>query len=213
MTGSEENEQGANDRERHRRTMNLNAHFAWGFGFWASADSARMDGNLMLAPIGYYYAAFHTAYAYLNAVPGIEPATFTRIGHQQLSNLIDRNLGHEFRDDFDKMRDLREAINYLGFGEPASKLRVLRGHSLIFGDDQQSFDMMVCFARDRSRAFIIKTLDRLAALPIRSVDTFPKRGDADENWMQEYMQEDLYRGTMSEAMRGRTLLIVRNLLA
>jgi len=196
-------------------TMNLNAHFAWGFALWASAEESRVNGNLMLAPIGYYYSCFHSSYAYLNAIPSIEASTFHRMGHQQLSNLIAQYLGADLQADFDQMRDLREAINYLGLGEPAGKLRVLRGHSLRFGapSNSLSLDEMVMKARDMSRTFITKMLDEVARLPKKAVDTFPRRGDATENWLQEYMQEDIYLGLMSEDMRAKTLAVVRDILS
>jgi len=47
--------------------------------------------------------------------PGIAPTTFDRMGHQPLSNLIEQYLGSDLQKDFDEMRDLREAINYLGW--------------------------------------------------------------------------------------------------
>ncbi|MGO6742366.1 hypothetical protein ACCS93_07895 [Rhizobium ruizarguesonis] len=50
-------------------------------------------------------------------------------------------------------------------------------------------------------------------MPSRAVDTFPKRGDDDENWLLEYMQEDIYLGLMSDDMRGKAVTIVRELLA
>ena len=137
----------------------------------------------MLAPIGYYYSTFHAAYAYLNAVRGIEPTTFDRMGHTQLSNLIDQHLSGELRADFDKLRDVRETINYLGFGEPAKKLRIVRGHPLHFviGDAQYSFVQIVDLAKDRSRDFITGVLDKLATLNMKAVDIVPIRGDADDN--------------------------------
>ncbi|PDT81800.1 hypothetical protein [Sinorhizobium sp. BJ1] len=203
------------DQDQHNRTMNLNAHYAWSFALWASAEAARTSGNLVLAPIGYYYSVFHSAYAYLNAVPGIAPTTFDRMGHQPLSNLIEQHLGSDLQKDFDEMRDLREAINYLGMGSAEGKLRVLRGHPLRFGTPSQSasLDNMISRARNKSRDFIITTLDRVAALPSQAADTFPKRGDDDENWLLEYMQEDIYLGLMSDDMRGKAVRIVRELLA
>lgn len=203
------------DREQHNRTMNLNAHYAWSFALWSSAESARTTGNMVLAPIGYYYSSFHSAYAYLNAVPGITPSTFERMGHQPLSNLIEQHLGNDLQKDFDEMRDLREAINYLGMGEPSGKLRVLRGHALRFVTPSQSIGLqdMILRARDKSRAFIIKTLDKVVELPSKAVDTFPRRGDADENWLTEYMGEDIYLGLMQDEMRGKAIGMVRGLLA
>jgi hypothetical protein len=202
------------DDPQHNRTMNLNAHLAWAIGFWGSADAARTDGNLMLAPIGYYYSTFHAAYAYLNAVPGIEPATFERMGHSQLSNLIEHHLGVELRADFERLREVRETINYLGFGEPRKKLRIVRGHPLYFvvGDDEYSFVQIVELAKDKSHAFITGVLDKLAGLKLKAVDTIPIRGDVDENWFQEYMQEDTLLGVISEDTRGRILSLARGLL-
>jgi hypothetical protein len=199
---------------QHNRTMNLNAHFAWAIGFWGSADAARTEGNLMLAPIGYYYSTFHAAYAYLNAVPRIEPATFERMGHSQLSNLIEQHLSVELRADFDRLRDIRETINYLGFREPRKKLRIVRGHPLYFvvGDDEYSFVQIVELAKDQSHAFITGVLDKLAGLKVKAVDTFPIRGDVDGNWLQEYMQEDMLLGVISEDMRGRVVCLARGLL-
>jgi hypothetical protein len=202
------------DHAQHNRTMNLNAHFAWAMGLWGSAEAARADGNLMLAPIGYYYSTFHAAYAYLNAVPGIEPATFELMGHSQLSNLIERHLSVELRGDFDRLRDVRETINYLGFGEPTAKLRIVRGNPLYFviGDKQYSFVQIVDMAKDRSHAFITGVLDKLAGLKVKAVDTVPIRGDVDENWLQGYMQEDMLLGVMSDYMRGRVLSLACGLL-
>jgi hypothetical protein len=202
------------DHAQHNRTMNLNAHFAWAMGLWGAAEAARADGNLMLAPIGYYYSSFHAAYAYLNAVPGIEPATFERMGHSQLSNLIERHLVKELHADFNRLRDIRETINYLGFGEPATKLRIVRGHPLhfIIDDKQHSFVEIVDLAKDRSREFITGVLDTLAGLDVKAVDTVPIRGDVNENWLQEYMQEDILLGVMSNGMRGRVLRLAHSLL-
>lgn len=203
-----------NDVAQHNRTMNLNAHFAWALGFWASAEIARTDGNLMLAPIGYYYSAFHAAYAYLNAVPGIEPATFARMGHAQLSNLVDQYLGDNLRNNFDELRAIRETVNYLGFGEPEKKLRIVRGHPFHFliGKNQHNFIEIVNLAKAQSNIFIVEILDSLKALKTKAVDTIPLRGDIDENWLQEYMQEDILLGVMPVEMRGRVLRLARSLL-
>lgn len=195
--------------------MNLNAHFAWAFALWASAEESQSSGNLMLAPIGYYYACFHSSYAYLNAVPGIAPSTFDRMGHQQLSNLIKQHLDDDLRKEFDEMRDLRETINYLGLGDPTGKLRVLRGRDLRFGTpkDSLSFDEMITKSRDNSRAFIIRMLDEVALLPKNAVDTFPRRGDTEGFWLDEYMQEDIYLGLMSHEMRVKTYKFVQDILS
>jgi hypothetical protein len=194
--------------------MNLNAHFAWGSGFWGSAEVARLDGNLMLAPIGYYYSAFHAGYAYLNAIPGIEPATFERMGHSQLSNLIERHLSMELRTDFDRLRDLRETINYLGFGESTTKLKIVRGQQLYFviGGDNYSLTQIVELTKRQSYAFITRVLDKLSILEAKTVDTIPIRGDVDECWLREYMQEDMLLGVISGESRRRVLYLARNLL-
>lgn len=203
------------DDIRHSRTMNLNAHFAWGFALWASAEELRTSGNFILAPVGYYYSCFHSGYAYLNAIPGIEPSTFDRMGHQQLSNLIEQHLNNDLRAIFDEMRELREIINYLGFNDPASKLGIMRGKTLRFGDAQQSqsFENKIIEARDKSRNFIISTLDEVRSLSNRAVDRIPRRGDNDEDWLQEYMQEDIYLNIMSNGMRANTVRFIRELLS
>jgi hypothetical protein len=169
----------------------------------------------MLAPIGFYYSTFHAGYAFLNAVPGLSPRTFDRMGHSQLAGLIESHLNSELRSHFEILREVRETINYLGVGEPNSKLKVVRGHPFGFtiGSENLSYVDAIEMTKERSRAFLYGALDQLSGMPSRIVDAFPRRADDDQNWLQEYIQEDMLLNVIGGDARGRVMSRVLTLLA
>lgn len=186
--------------------MNLNAHFAWALAMWGSADIAREDGNLMLAPIGYYYSAFHAAYALLNTFRGIEDETFKRMGHTKLGELVERLMEPKHALAFGVLRDIRETINYLGGESSAQKLRIVRGHPFGFKLEtgKVSYEQTVLLARDMSENFILAVLDSFKRCDYTAVDRVPKPGD--EEWIDEYLQDDVLLGVIPRGTGGARIL-------
>jgi hypothetical protein len=75
-----------------------------------------------------------------------------------------------------------------------------------FEDKKIAYIEVVTLAKERSRAFIWRVLDELARMALPAVDTIPRRGDADQNWYEEYIQEDMLLNVVGTSARGQILL-------
>lgn len=194
------------DDEKHQRTMNLNAHFAWALALWGSAEVAREDGNPMLVPIGYYYSAFHSGFSLLNASSKVPLSALSRIGHTRLKNLLEGILPFMRIRDLSVLREIRETINYLGGGDPAHKLRIVRGHPFSFDIDGKSYtyEQSLELARDVSKQFIFAVMDTLVSMSEPAVNRIPARGD--DAWLDEYLQEDVLLGVIPRGAAGMRVL-------
>jgi hypothetical protein len=194
------------DDEKHQRTMNLNAHFAWALALWGSAEVAREDGNPMLVPIGYYYSAFHSGFAFLNASPKVPLSALTRMVHTRLRDLLEGLLPFMRIQDLSLLREVRETINYLGGGDPAHKLRIVRGHPFGFdiNDKPYTYEQSLELASDVSKRFIFAVMDGLSSMNKLAVNRIPTRGD--EAWLDEYLQEDVLLGVIPRGATGVRVL-------
>jgi hypothetical protein len=197
---------GLSDEERHQRTMNLNAHFAWALAMWGSADVAREQGNYMLAPIGFYYAAFHAGFAYLNSIKSIPFKTLSRMGHARLAKLLGKIIGEQLVNDLNLLREIRETINYLGHDTPRQKLQIVRGHGFGFQfiDKKVPFTELVAIAEKKSHAFVLSILDLFAHANLGVVDRVPRRGD--EEWADGYLGDDVLLAIIPREESGPKIL-------
>jgi hypothetical protein len=190
------------------RTMNLNAHFAWALAMWGSADVAREEGNFMLAPIGFYYAAFHAGFSYLNSIKGIPLETLTRMGHGRLATLLDKYVGDDkLVEDLNLLREIRETINYLGHDTPAQKLQIVRGHGFGFQfiDKKVSFAELITMAQKKSRAFIFSILELFTYANMSVVNRVPRRDD--EEWVDSYLGDDFLLAIIPREANGPKILM------
>lgn len=194
------------DNEKHQRTMNLNAHFAWALALWGSAEVAREDGNPMLVPIGYYYSAFHSGFSLLNASPKVLLGTLTRMGHTRLRDLLEGLLPFMRIQDLSLLKDIRETINYLGGDDPEHKLRIVRGHPFGFKIDDKpyTYEQSLELARDVSKRFIFAVMDALSSMNKPAVNRIPARGD--DTWLGMYLKEDVLLGVIPRGATGVRVL-------
>ena len=182
--------------------MNLNAHFAWSLAMWGSADVAREENNFLLAPIGYYYSAFHSGFSLINTNHTIHVEDFTQVGHSQLVSWLPIDLIL----DFNLLRGIRETINYLGAGNPQFKLKIVRGHPFLYtlGKKDLPFFDTILEARDVSQRFIYKTLEKIEKFCSTEGWRGPKRGD--NEWQTEYLGEDLLLNVIPRNDQGKEIL-------
>ena len=197
------------ETERHTREMNLNAHFAWGLAMWGSADVAREEGLFLPASIGYYYSAFHACFAAINTNTAIPFTSLNRTGHTKLQEWIGDFLPGAIPIYFQVLRDLREGMNYLGLGDAASKLSVIRGAPLSAYKDDVDFKASVMRARALSLNVLHRVLEHLATWRPANRVTVPKRNDPEQHWLTEYMQEDFLASVLPEDDVARTKLLKR----
>lgn len=192
-----------NTKEKHQRILNLNAHFAWALAMWGSADVAREESNFLLAPIGYYYSAFHSGFALVNTNHTIHLENLKQVGHSQLVSWLPLELTF----DFNILREIRETTNYLGVGDPQTKLSIVRGHGFryILGSKHISFFDSILDARNYSLRFIHKTLDRIEEFCRQEKWPGPKRGD--DNWQTEYIDEDFLLNVIPRSHQGPEILM------
>jgi hypothetical protein len=187
--------------------MNLNAHFAWGLAMWGSADVARESGVFLPASIGYYYSGFHVCFALVNTNTAIPTQSLKRIGHAKLQEWIGEMPLGLIPVALAELRDLREAINYLGLGDGASKLRAVRGGKIVFqgAGREQDFHTALERARKLSLLLIVRALHHLEQWGPAHHVTVPKR-DPQRSWLSEYMQEDFLLSILPDGdMRGQIL--------
>lgn len=193
--------------EIHKRTMNLNAHFAWAIGMWGSASYAKENGNFLMAPIGFYYSTFHAGFSLLNTDHTMHLEHLSRTSHSALKAKLDNHLDLDNQNRFVLLREIRENINYLGMGEPNAKLRVVRGHP--YGFDlgtfgRHSFFDLVDIAEQQSKDFILYCLSKIEK---HCTDNEYWRGPKfnDWDWYDEYLQEDAFITVIPEKNRQEIL--------
>ncbi|MBX7106044.1 MAG: hypothetical protein K1X57_18320 [Gemmataceae bacterium] len=197
------------EQERHGREMNLNAHFAWALAMWGSADVAREEGLLLPASIGYYYSGFHACFALVNTNPTIPLSALKRIGHTKLEGWIEEMGVGMLQFWFKELRGVRETVNYLGLGDPAHKLKTVRGGGLVFGmlDGNKPFREAIDHTRVLSLRVLTKALSFIETWAKANKVMSPKKGEPNGNWLNEYMQEDFLASILplDDDMRRRVL--------
>lgn len=215
------------ETEKHQRTMNINAHFAWALAMWGSGDAARENGYNLLSPIGYYYAAFHAGFALANTDHTIHLEHLRHIGHTQLGSWVERLMGVPSALHFNLLRSIRETINYLGVADasasseadtsntsvptpststPQSKLCVVRGGPLLLRikGTEVDFPQTLLVAQESSRIFVLRALELIEGFCKTHNWPGPKRGD--EQWFDEYLQEDVLVGVLPQGNARREIL-------
>jgi hypothetical protein len=205
-----------NEAEKHQRTMNMNAHFAWSLAMWGSGDTARENGYNLLSPIGYYYAAFHAGFALANTDHTIHLEHLKHIGHTQLGSWIERLMGDQSLHQFNLLRSVRETINYLGVADtnasapststPILKLGVVRGGPLLLRTNgvEVDFAQALLVAQEASKAFVIRALELIESFCATRNWSGPKRGD--DQWLNEYLQEDVLVGVLPQGSARHDIL-------
>ena len=182
------------DDEQHQREMNMNAHIAWAFALLGSAEVANERGNSLSAAITYYYSSFHAGFALINTDHTFQMESMQRIRHSKVESWLENRLPIKLHEQYVLLRNLREAVNYLGMESPASKLHVVRGHP--FGFDiktltiskRLTFFEMLKFAGESSTAIIAFILGEIEKHCQQEGLRGPKRGN--DEWLTEYIQED-----------------------
>lgn len=193
--------------EIHKRTMNLNSHFAWSIAMWGSAKFSKDRGNFLLAPIGFYYAAFHSGFALLNIDHTMHLEHLARTSHSALESKLENHLDMINQKRYKLLREIRENINYLGMGEPSSKLSVVRGHPYGFdlgNDERYNYFELVEIAERESEEFIKYCLSKIESHC--SENEFwrgPKMNSWE--WYDEYLQEDAFITIIPETNRTEIL--------
>jgi hypothetical protein len=185
--------------------MGLNAHFAWGLAMWGSGDVAREDSNTMLAPIGYYYAAFHSGYALVHSYPYVKFESLSKMGHSKLALMLPEIPKLRYR--FNFLREVRETINYLSGDSQAQRLRIVRGHTLrfvLFEKPGYSYSKILEQARDTSKKFLSQILQCLQTVDPNVIDRVPERGES--MWVEEYLGEDVLLGIIPRNNTGPRIL-------
>jgi hypothetical protein len=202
---------------QHEREMILNAHFAWGLCLWASAEVARERGNTMLAPVGYYYAAFHAGFAGIMTDHTFNLEHTKELKHNKLEKWLKRNIPECF-DIFLDLQKIRETVNYLGVadGSGAWKLRAVRVHEtmgikfrILTKDGLRTVNSpyieVVSRAGAWSTKFMYKSLDYIESFCRKHNWRYPIRHD--EEWFDEYLGEDFMHSVIPHEGDGVEILL------
>lgn len=182
--------------------MNMNAHFCWGLAMWGSADLAREHHSYLVSCFGYYYSVFYAGFALMNTDHTFHLESMKRTKNKKVENWLDDRLPFTMSDDFKLLRAFREVTSYLGMEDPASKLRVVRGHpfGFDFGTERVDFFDAVERAKNASRNLITYILSEIESFCIKNGWRGPKKGDDD--WLDEYLQGDVLLRVIPRGEKG-----------
>ncbi len=159
----------------------------------------------MLAPIGYYYSAFHAGYALVHSFPDVKIENLSSMGHSRLATLLGETPKLTLPLSF--LRGLRETINYLSGDSQAQRLQIVRGHALRFvflTKPGYSYSKILDRAQLLSKQFILDILERFQMVSPDVIDSVPQRGDA--MWVDEYLGEDVLLGIIPRDNAGPRIL-------
>lgn len=195
------------EAEHGNRIWNMNAHFAWALVLWGSAEISRKRCNWLLAPIGFYYAAFHAGFALVNANHEVPASHLKRISHSRLQRYLKTMLAPQVMDDFQFLRGLREWINYLGSNTPSRKFRIVRGDpiSLKIASSKFSYADALALASERSARFIEGVLVRIEEFGQTKTERWPHPIRGDVGWL-DYLGEDVLFAIIPREMDGTAIL-------
>ena len=182
-----------NEEEKQARIWNMNAHFAWSLAMWGSGEHARNIGSTLLASVGHYYSTFHAGFSVACTDHTINLKDYEHVDHGTVHRWTKRLLGDEAGERFDRLRRMREALNYMGVGDPLSKFQLVRGTMAGFDFDgtKVSFEEALATASSLSRGLVSAALDAIEVHGRKERWPGPRRGDT--AWQDEYLQEDLLR--------------------
>ncbi len=196
------------DDEQHEREMSMNAHFCWALAMWGSAEAAREHSGYIAASYAYYYSVFHATFALITTDHTFHCENMREIKHSKIEAWLRERLPLKLQRDHALLRGCREATSYLGMGNPANKLQVVRGHQLLVepGGDQEPMRFFEAIeeASHASSRLIHHVLQELEKHCNSAGWRGPKRGD--EQWLEEYLQEDVLRSIVPRDENGRVIL-------
>lgn len=195
-----------NDKEKHFRKMNIGAHIAWGAAMWASAEVAKESKNYLNSVIGFYYSVFHLGFALINTDHSFHVDNMKRISHKKVEKWLETHLHFNENINYKILRIVRENINYLGMGSPASKLRIVRGHPFGYGFGYEKVDFfeMVEKASKSSKKIFDKLLGK--------IEVFCKQNHwqplqfGREYYIEEYLSEDVLLNVLPREQDGIKVL-------
>lgn len=151
------------EQEKYLREMNIGAHIAWAAALWGSAETAKESKNYLNAVIGYYYSVFHIGFAFINTDHTFHMNDMGHMKHNKIEKWLEEKLHWKDDIDYKTLRIIRESVNYLGMSDPASKLRVVRGHPFVYdlGYKRANFFDMVEEASQTSRRIFSNILSEI----------------------------------------------------
>jgi hypothetical protein len=196
------------NEEQHEREMNMNAHFQWSMAFWGSGEAARESGNLLLAPIGYYYSAFHSAFAMMNTDHSVQLESLKRMRHSRLQAMVESRLDPLSGARLALLRDVRETMNYLGADSAAHKMGVIHGHPFGFElspSRRLDYRSTIELARTESLKFFDTVLQFLEYFCHSKDWRGPKWDNPD--WLDEYFHEDYLLSVIPREKDGSCVLL------
>jgi hypothetical protein len=194
------------DEERQLRIWNMNSHFVWALAMWGSGEHARTSGSTLLAAVGHYYAAFHAGFATACTDHTINLKDYERVDHGTIHRWTTRLLGGETGASFDRLRQMREKLNYMGMGEPLNKFLLVQGRiaGVEFDGSEATFEQAIQVASDISREVVMQALSHVEAHCAKHAWPGPKRGD--RSWMDDYLQDDILRTVFTDDDSRRRVL-------
>lgn len=194
--------------EQHQREMRMNAHFCWALAMWGSAEGSRIHSGYIAAVYAYYYSAFHAAVALIATDRTFHLDHMHEMRHGTVEAWLRERLPWQLQRDFALLRGCREATSYLGMGEPAGKLAIVRGYPLLV-DVGSALPRLTFFeavqeASHASSRLIHHALRALEEHCASAKWSGPKRGD--ERWLEEYLQEDVLLSVIPRDDDGHVIL-------
>lgn len=174
----------ANDRRLH-----IHSHFAWAAAFWGSARVAQQDANYLLAPIGFYYSAFHAGFAAACTNLDIANESLKQVHHSQLTNYLESILPLEAMLSYAYLQDIREGINYLGAESAERKAQIVRGSEFGFGSTPYFECIERC--REHSVKFLRHAQQTIADFAQKNSINYPDLNS--DWWIQEFLDDDVLR--------------------
>lgn len=184
------------------RRLYIHSHFAWAAAFWGSARVAEQDGNFLLAPIGYYYSAFHSGFAAVCTNLDIPNESLKRMGHSQLKEYLEPIFPADAMISYLYLQDIREGINYLGVETPEQRVAVVRGHDFYFGS--APYFKCISNCREHSVRFLRHAQYVISIFGRSKAINYPDLNS--EWWVQEFLGEDLFRCVIPGERNGQRAL-------
>ncbi len=194
------------DKEQHLREMNIGSHIAWGAAMWGSAEAAKESNNYMNAVIGYYYAVFHVGFALINTDHTFHLENMKSMKHNKIEKWLEDQLHWKDDIDYKTLRRVRENVNYLGMGEPSTKLMVVRGHQFGYdlGHEKVDFFDMVEKASESSRRIFENIFQQIEDFCVTNKWQPLQHGR--EYYFDEYLDEDVLLNVLPRDKDGLVAL-------
>ncbi|VWC54014.1 hypothetical protein [Burkholderia lata] len=192
------------DRELHQRSMNIGAHLAWSAAFLVSANAADEQHNLLAAAFSYYYSTFHAGFALINTNHTFHMPDMERIHHNKVELYLENNLPLSLVQKAKNLRVTREFLSYLGADDPASKLRIVRGHGIATALGTRDVRGLVDIARADSEEifkYIYATVEAFC-----KTHKWQPLQHGREYYVDEYLDEDILLNVIPREGDGAKLM-------